>query len=299
LVAREKDVSMSDDGKVQPLLDRLQGWRVVSAIPVAGGLEVRLGHRREQFDARAVLLIDDEGSKEVAGRLLDEPLEVTAGGLSLGDITFGIQQVVQGQILETAAWRIPGPPRDPVEHPDVAASGVVESGVLVWPEVDDLPEDHDPAGTLGGLVHQAFAASPLIVTVTRQEPSLEADRSQMFLTPWTAVEARVHHEHPDSMIVVLFPIGEVLGRLWERAGLHRDLSGATGATDVAETTVRISYADDEGVSLGALGWETTTDGTIVASDGERSAASIAAELLTMLPSAAEAPAEYEMVEVSS
>ena len=282
---------------VRQLLERLRGWRVVSSIPTDVGLELRLGDRRDRFDARAVLLIDGVEPDDVGGELLGTSLALADGRFRFGDTVLSVRQIVQGQILDTAAWSVPAPFGDPVEQPEEATSRLVETGQPIWPEAPDIPDADAAAQVLGGIVHQAFAASPLIVSVTRHEPSLGTDRSQMFLTPWTAVEAFVDRADPSHMVVALFPIGELLGRLWERAGLHRQLSGSNERSDDSETTVRISYADEQGVSVGALAWR-HTDGVIVASDGEREATSIAAEVLSMMPSSDAAPSEAELVDVS-
>ena len=282
---------MDSPSPLDSLIDHLDGWTVVSCTSSAAGCELRLVDRVKEGSAAMVharLLLDGDDLPRnrayVGGPLRSGDEEIDVGGSRISTAA-----VAEGQILDWAIRLAPRLLADPMADPNGTTESLRADGSLIWPPQDGEEGPIYDLDLLDWLTYLAFSASPLIVTIETAIDDGQASSSQLFLTPWAAVEARHDAgEGEPGLEVSYFPTSEIVGRLLERSGLARLLSIGKTPAQPQQVTVQITYADDTGLSLGALQWQEGLDGLLTDSDGTRSPTAVASEVLTMLPSGDEA-----------
>ena len=282
---------MVSPSPLDSLIDHLDGWTVATFISSAAGLELRLVDRAAEGSAamaHARLLLEGDDLPRCHS-YLGGPLRSVDEEIDIGGWRIPAASVAEGQILDWAIRVAPGLPPDPVGDPHGATEGLRANGTLIWPPQGDEEGPVYDLDLLDELTHLAFGASRLIVTIETAIDDGQASSSQLFLTPWAAVEARQDTgEFEPGLEVSYFPTSEIVGRLLERSGLARLLSIGKTPAQPQQVTVQITYADDTGLSLGALEWHEGQDSLLTGSDGARSPSAVASEVLAMLPGGDEA-----------
>lgn len=269
---------------LRDLLPRFDGWEVVSVVAHEDLVEVRAGDEvsgaPSGTQARGVLFVSavvPEGPPPLVG----SRVEVAAGNVKVGPWTIGDERLVAGQMLESAIVVVEDGRHDPVAEPGSTADTILESGMLVWPTIDDLPQEHRGLELLEGVTRIALGRPSLVTSV-----SIESDGDTVnwdtFLTPFGVVEVERRGEE-DPMVVSYFPLFDVPSRLLERTGVARwvDPGGVSGARGQS-VGVRSTFMDDAGLVASALEWQ-ETEGGLVTSSGPLAPLAVASELLRMLP----------------
>lgn len=275
---------------LRDLARRFEGWEVASVILNQGLAEVRLRGSIENaprwVTAAGVLYVACSAINP--GGTVGKTLALSENGIEIGGWSVRLEELVAGRLLDTAVVLVPPEMPSPLTEPSLAAAHIVNHGLLAWPSVADLAEEHRGLDLLAGITRLACSAPSLVVSVESEPVDEPGTRWDLLATPVAAVEIGRHSADPVS--VSYFPISDIPSRVLERAGLAGDDTPTRDGTG----TARVTYRTDEALVTGALEWVLTPEGAI-SGDGPVSVTTLASELIRMLPGGDPAQSDKEAV----
>ncbi len=273
------------DFTLADLLPRFDEWRVVSAVVHNDMTELRMASAvaggPDWVVTHGVVFVDG-GPFDQGDPIVGTAVRVAGGSLAVGPWQIDGSSLIAGQLLDSAIVVVQNGSLDPLLTPSETADAIIAEGTLLWPQVQDLPEELRGVDVLDGITRIALTQPSLAISVTVEAESHPTRAWDTFVTPFGVLETERHLDTDHPMAVSYFPLSDVPSRLWERSGIARLIGPGGGETSNNRVTARSTFLDDKGLAAGALSWEESEDG-LTTSLGPIGPLALASELLRMLP----------------